>query len=135
MKTQYIVRGYHAFSEVDNFEQGCQGNPKFEFLDPHEWVRAADTLDGLIAKLVEEFGIDGLGNVLLDACDEPGRLDMQAYQMKPFKTAKVGPATYELWKKGGRELWLTDYTFYVEQAISERSLREQVANSSIYAAG
>ncbi len=122
MKTQFQVRGYSAFSEEDNFEQGCIGPAKHEEVSRRDFVQAADTFDGLLDLLKLQFSVTDDKDFLLDSCSEIGRLDLQVMQREPFEVSKLLPSTINKWKEGKRKLYLTCYTFYVEQVNIELEL-------------
>lgn len=128
MNTEFIVRGYHAFSEQDNYENGCDGPSKSEFIGGLQWQCRGKTLTELIANLSSEFCANNIEDFLLDSCDEPGRLDLQVDQKIPFVCAKPSAKTLQSWKDGKLDLWLTCYTFKVEQLITEFSLTGQLTN-------
>ena len=37
MKTYFIVQGYMAIAELDNFENGCHGKSQTEFVKAIDW--------------------------------------------------------------------------------------------------
>lgn len=129
MKTQYIVKGFHAFTEKDSFENGCIGPAESKFVEARDWECKADTLTGLMAKLADEFKSS---DFLLDSCEEEGRLDLQANQRQKFIPAKPSEASINDWKNGLIDLWLTCYTFNVVRVTSEIDLTalhaEEAAN-------
>ena len=66
----------------------------------------------MAAKLAEFCGAEG-DAVTLDACEEPGRLDIQTTE----NDAGEMPTRTELeeWKAGKRDLWAVTYSAQVEQ--------------------
>jgi hypothetical protein len=120
MKTEFIVRGYFATSEVDNFENGCHGKTTVESLSASAWQCKADTLDSLIEALKAEFKCD---DVMLNCCAEAGRLELQCMQKEAFQCHKVSDKTMEKFKAGDIDLYLTNYTFHVKIVQSQIDLR------------
>lgn len=126
-KIQYVIKGYIAFSEQDNYENGCiLETSQTEFNDHYECK--ADNLKDLIAKLTLEFSASSVEDFLFDSCDELGRLDLQVYQTKPFHCSKPNSSTLDQWKQGKRDMWLTCYSFKVIQVITEFSLVELMSS-------
>ena len=120
MKTEFIVRGYFATSEEDNFEDGCFGETKTEFLNASQWDCKADTLDNLIDSLKNEFKCE---DVMLNSCGEAGRIDIQAHQRRPFLIGKLSDATQQKFSNGDINLFLTCYSFKVEIMQTGMDLR------------
>lgn len=120
MKTEFIVRGYFATSEADNFEQGCIGKNFTEFMKASDWQCKADSLDALIDTLKEEFKSE---DVMLNCCAEAGRLELQVMQKDAFQCHKVSDKTMEKFRAGTIDLFLTNYTFNVEIVQSQIDLR------------
>jgi len=114
MKLSYEVDGWMKDAEVDMFEEGCQpgtgacvcGSERF----------AADTVAGLIDKLVEFCDVEKSA-VSLDACDDPGRVDIQALETAEGVTA--GPMDIQRWKQGTAKLWLASYMFTIQKVTRE----------------
>ncbi len=122
-KSEYVVKGFIAHSDIDNFEEGCliEGG-KTMFGNSSEHTYKSDTLSGLIDILCKEFKAEP-DAVSLNACDELGRLDIQVNQREPFVCAKPSANTMEEWKNGNINLWLTDYSFQVERIVTEMDLQ------------
>lgn len=113
MKQKFIVRGYMAFAEQDNFENGCFGPGKHEFVSGNDWTLSRETLAELIADLCDEFKAEP-DEVLLNSCDEMGRLDLQVQQRQPFMRSKLAQSTIDKFKTGKIDLWSTNYIFQIE---------------------
>ena len=124
MKTTYIIKGYIAHSEIDNWDQGCIGSAKTEWDDG--LTLQSDSLRGLLDTLKAEFRAISDEDFLLDSCGEEGRLDLQVYQREPFKIGKPSEDTIAKWKAGGIDLWLTCYSFQVEKVITGFSIADEV---------
>jgi hypothetical protein len=121
MKTQFQVRGYSAFSEEDHYEQGCIGPAKHEN-EGHALVMYGKTFDELLDLIKIQFSVPDDESFLLDSCGDIGRLDLQVMQREPFDISKLSPQTLQRWKAGKKKLYLTCYTFYVEQVNVELEL-------------
>ena len=119
MQTLYRVKGFIAHSEPDNFENGCSGKGESRHND--DFVIVAATLAELIALLAAEFGADK-SMALLDSCDVLGRVDMQVTQRDPFVVGTISDDVLAKWHTGFIDLYLTDYSFYVERVQTGFSL-------------
>lgn len=116
MKFIYYIEGFLAFSDPDTYDKGCDPFRSKSHFDPAFRCEAA-TLEGLISELCQEFHC-GRDCILLDSCDEEGRLDLQVYQSSPFSVHKVSNKVNSEWLAGKRkELWLTNYIFEVKFRI------------------
>lgn len=129
---KFIVSGYVAYAEQDNFNNGCYGSTFADFVEGREFTRKNDTLDGLIADLCKEFRAD-LNAALLDSCGEPGRLDIQVIQREKFAAHRISENTMAEFRAGKRDLWATTYTFQVELIETEFALVDHVASMKLYA--
>lgn len=112
MKTKtYVVRGWSKFAEEDVYSEGCKaencvnasGNDSFN----------SENLDDLIKKLMVFVGTDNKEDVLLNSCDEIGRVDIQQMENDEGYTATEGQL--KKWKEGKAKLWLACYTFNIEE--------------------
>ena len=123
MKQQFVVNGYHAYAEVDNFENGCLSEGgKNEFMPASGWECKADSFPELLDNLKREFKATSDDDFLLNSCDELGRLDLQVYQREAFNCANVSEASMKAWKAGTMDLYLTCYTFQVSFVVTEIDL-------------
>ncbi len=99
------------FKEVDNWEQGCQMEGGKSGMDGS--VFKADTLPALIALLNEHTGNKDMQNVLMNSCDEKGRIDIQVYENE--RGTPMTKAHEAKWKEGKAIVYLACYTFRVER--------------------
>lgn len=112
---QYETRGCHKYWEENSFSEGCKGGTHGNaFIDVHF---SADGVDALVNKIVDFLGGDC--DVELDACGEPGRIEVQMLETDDG-TAPT-ERQIERWKAGELRLWLADYSFYVE-AVERRTV-------------
>ena len=104
----YIVTFDLKFSERDSFESGCYGETETTFLDDPIVITAAN-LESLLLKVRKHFNVDK-NSLLLNSCDEVGRLDVQTYT----KSKSGNKCTYNKnkggFKKGAFDLWLHCFT-------------------------
>lgn len=108
----YEVTGFIKFAEEDSFENGCLPETSRCMVDKSMRFVGA-TKEDLIAALMEFVGCKDKGSVLLDACDEIGRVDIQVMETDEGHTA--GDRDIEYWRANMQRLWLCDYSFRVEQ--------------------
>ena len=111
-----------ALSDPDTYNEGCDPYKTKLYLDP-DFRLSANSLPALLAGLRQEFHAKD-DDITLDACDEPGRLDIQVYQREPFVVSWLSNKTIEDWQGGRRVLWLTDYIFQVVIEQHDVSLTE-----------
>ena len=112
----FEVNGWTKHAEEDTYENGCIG--KSSFSDDRFMRFTGHTVNDLISALMEFTGVNDRDAVLLDACDEEGRIDIQL-----LETAEGYAASHsdiEKWRNGELRLWLVDYTFRVEQVERRR---------------
>ena len=115
MKTQYETTGWFKDAEEDIYEDGCQLDTGFCFSGNETFK--ADTIPELIEQLMSFVGCNDRESVLIDSCDEAGRIDIQT-----METEEGYPATESdlaTWKQGRKRLWLACYSFHVEKVIRE----------------
>ena len=132
MKTRYETRGFWKDSEQDIFNEGCQPGTGAAFSD-ETTIFSEDTLEELVEKIMEFCDTDDKRNVMLNACDEKGRIDVQVME-RGDGTAASERNIIE-WKQGFRDLWLCNYTFHVHFVTAEPVDLTTIKNSSEYCAG
>jgi len=120
----YEVKGFFKFSEEDIFNDGCQPNSRICF-DDNTTFFSSDSIEKLITELKGFFGVDEKGNVELDCCDEPGRIDFVVMENEMGYPASK--KEMDAWERGECKLWYVVYTVYVEEVD-----RKQVNLSDIY---
>lgn len=119
MRTQFVIEGGIVLSDLDNYENGCTFDNS-----EHFWIEdkfCGDTLDELLSSVAQEF----CGNDFsLNACDTPGRVDLQVLQQKPDDRRAIPPDVLQAWKDGKRKyLCATTYTFSVQLVQTDIDLR------------
>jgi hypothetical protein len=110
MSAQFEINGGLVWGEEDIFEHGCQPDSSYSYDIPLRLT--APSIPELIAKLNSHIGPFDDDAVLLDSCDEDGRLDVQVYVTDENITASAGDI--EGWREGKQRLWLATYFFSVE---------------------
>lgn len=111
MKTLFTVRGFMALSDPDTYNEGCDPYKSKSYFEP-DFRLSANSLSELLEGLRTKFCAKN-NDLTFDACEEPGRLDIQVYQREPFVVSKLSAKTIEDWQGGRRVLWLTNYIFQV----------------------
>lgn len=109
---QYEVRGFTKLSEEDVWSKGCIPSSGGGFHD-NQMRFVSDSVEGLIEKIISFTDAPSRDCLILDSCDEDGRLDVQVLETAEGYAAS--PHDIELWKSGEKRLWLCDYIFYIEQ--------------------
>lgn len=105
------AKGYIKFSEVDIFEDGCQPDTaKTEFDDFTEFK--GETKEEFLSEIKKYFDVDS-DSLLLDSCDEVGRIDVERMERK--SGAKATNKDIELWKLGQKSLYAVIYSIYAQE--------------------
>lgn len=103
--------GYHRLSERDYFENGCDLSSATDtFIEVG--VRA-ENIEELL-KRIGELTAAKPEHITLDACDEPGRIDVQVTENRLGR--KANAKELEMWEEGKIPyLFATTYSFYVKE--------------------
>lgn len=112
----YEVNGWFKFAEQDSYDEGCLPETGFTFSGDERW--SAETIPELLKKLRDFVGIDDDYEILLDSCEEDGRIDIQVMENADGYTV-TSAGWFEKFKRGELALWYATYTFMVEKV--ERS--------------
>lgn len=118
MSIKYVINDCHAISEKYKYSEGCYGETLYE------WGKIdikASTITKLLQKLQEEFNCTR-DDILLNSCDELGRIDVQVLQLKAFECHKISEKNYNKFKNGEIDLWFTTYTVHVEMITTDIDL-------------
>lgn len=115
MKTYYTAQGWGKFSEVGNYKKGCDPATTNHFGGNDMFT--APTVDELIGKLMAFCDTKDKQNVLINSCDEIGRVDIQV--METDEGYSAGTREIERWKEGIETLWLACYSFHIEKIQAE----------------
>ena len=105
----YIVIGLLKHSEQADYKNGCLiGTSQLRDIQVHF---TNETLQGILSDLQEFTGCD---DILLNNCDESGRVDLQGYET--LAGYKATDNEYEAWKNAKKKLFRVTYTTYVYKA-------------------
>jgi len=115
------VSGWCKQWEQDVYKEGCQ--PGTSGLITGSETFTHETQEEMIADLMAFVDTDDKENVLINSCDEPGRIDIQKMETDDADTPS--PEAMQRWKQGKQSLWLATYTFHVE--LVERQPAELTA--------
>jgi hypothetical protein len=110
----YIVTSIYKTSEEDSYEYGCIGDCLDVSIDV---TFKSDTLASLIEQLKSFTGHD---DILLNSCDEQGRIDIQG--MEDIDGCTASERDIELWKQDKLTLYCVTYTCYVYKAELSASI-------------
>lgn len=113
MKLYRLSNNVISHSEKDVFIQGCVGGSTTEFHDIGEFF-TTDNLQLIIDKINEFCGSKDNANLLINSCDENGRIDCQVLTVKPHKFNTVSQKSLDSWTNGERDLYLNDVSFTIE---------------------
>ena len=106
----FEVNGYLWFTEEDFYNDGCDpATAQSHFVKQY---LAAETLEGLITKILTEHG-QPRQSAMFQSCDEPDRLDIN------YLTDSEGlPASLtqiDQWKEGRLRLWNAIASYNIEE--------------------
>lgn len=125
----YEVNGWLKHAEEDIWERGCQ--PGTERVDEGNDRFRADTMEDLIEKLMDFALTTDKKAVLLNACDEIGRVDIQVTQGDDG--LPLTESEQEVWKRGEKQAWLVNYSFRVERVQRvDVDVKEALKNPMAY---
>ncbi|MCP3921319.1 MAG: hypothetical protein GY714_01910 [Desulfobacterales bacterium] len=114
---KYMVMFSLVHSELDNFKKGCDPSTGCSrFLD-EPLVFEADTLKELLKEIKKFFNVSQSG-LLLNSCDELGRLDVQTHSLTLDGLRCSYNRTVKDFKTGKRDLWLNDICGHVTKIES-----------------
>ena len=105
----YIVNGLLKFAEEDSYQNGrVVGTAVSDCINI--------TFTGkTLAALLEDLKIfTGCDDILLNSCDEQGRVDLQVYETADGGTASE--SGMQLWKDGKKKLYAVTYTALIYKA-------------------
>lgn len=101
---KYQVSFGMVFSEQDNYNNGCFGDSKMEHLEDVIILKSA-TLKGLINKVCNKFNVSN-DSILLNSCDEIGRIDVQTSTLKAGQVRDSYKKHQDRFTAGELDLWL-----------------------------
>lgn len=102
--SKYQVKFSMVFRELDNYVNGCGNECKTDFLD-EPIVILGESKEALLKAVCKQFNVN-MGSVLLNSCDEVGRIDVQTYTKGSSGTKCVYDKYQEGFKRGDYDLWL-----------------------------
>ncbi|MCP4393403.1 MAG: hypothetical protein GY804_03920 [Alphaproteobacteria bacterium] len=120
---KYMVMFSLVHSELDNFKEGCDpSTSSSRFLD-EPLTFEANTLKELLKEIKKFFNVsqDGL---LLNSCDEIGRLDVQTYSLTLDGLRCSYNRTVSEFRTGKRNLWLNNISGEVTKIESPDLVKE-----------
>jgi hypothetical protein len=109
MKECFETSTGYKMVEEDDYKDGCQIGTAFDIM--YDVKFEAPSLDELITLLKEHFEVSH-GAILLDSCDEAGRIDIQ--RMENGDGDLPSENELERWKRGEIKMWAATYTYTVE---------------------
>lgn len=104
----YIVMGIEKVWEEDDYVNGRIGKQHYTKIDVS--FKSAD-LKGLLDRLQ---GFTGCDDILLNSCEEQGRVDLQGYETVDCTAASEFEV--QLWRDGKKRLYAVTYTAIVYKA-------------------
>ena len=105
----YIVNNLLKFSQEYDYQNGCVEGTAIDNLINITFT--CETLAGLLEALKSFAGCD---DILLNSCEETGRVDLQRHET--IKGNKATGNDYAVWKRGKKKLFHVTYTAYVYKA-------------------
>jgi hypothetical protein len=98
------------FVEEDNWKEGCLPETGQNWEVDIEFK--AETKEEILQQIKEFYGVTD-EEILLNSCEEPGRIDIQI--MEDENSYKATESQIEAWKEGRRKLYLATYTYYITE--------------------
>lgn len=108
----YEVNGWYKFAEVDHPEHGCDPD-SFSSWGGDDTFHAS-TIEAMLEQLRNFVGVDDDYELLLDSCEEDGRVDIQVME-DAEGYVRQDPRALEQWRAGELTLWAATYTFVIEE--------------------
>ena len=99
----------------DNWENGCVLDSTTKILEIDDEYVLSSSLEYLINLCMEFTKQTNKQNVLLNSCDEIGRLDIQFNTLKPHVFNKLTDASKARWQKGEIDTYLHDVSFTITE--------------------
>lgn len=106
----YETNGALKTVELDNWERGCQLEGAQSYFV--NWKIEAETLAEIKQKIMDFVGCD-MDGIVIDACEEAGRIDAQVTENADGYIASESELAS--WKRGELELYAVTYSFLFEQ--------------------
>lgn len=110
MKSQFEVRGWIKFGEVDNYKEGCDYKTGFHHHGTDYFK--GNTIQEIIEECQNFVSSDNVNDLMLDSCDDIGRLDISLLENE--EGYKASKREIELWKENKVTLYNVIYTFQIE---------------------
>lgn len=130
MSATYEARGFIKYAEEDTFQNGCDPDSTHGF-DSDSPIFSGDTPAAVIADIAAFLGVHpDDAAISLDACDEPGRVDVQMMERDDGQEASA--ADVDAWKARKIRLWLVDYSFQIERVSREAVTLGGAAPHTLY---
>ena len=105
----YFVNGLLKFSEEDSYQNGCVAGTAVS-----DCINTTFTGKTLAALLEDLKIFTGCDDILINSCDEQGRVDLQGYETADCETASE--TDMQLWRDGKKKLYAVTYTALIYKA-------------------
>ncbi len=103
------ANGIHKMAEVDDFDKGCIGPGRDDYIDVSFKATSAEEV---ISKACQFIGVSDMANsVERNACDEIGRIDIA--RTETDEGDELTASQLEQWKAGKFRAWYCIYTIYL----------------------
>ena len=125
-KTSYEGYIFDKFTEVDDFEKGCLPETTIN-IDVTQCFKG-DTLESVLYQMRDFVGADN-SEMLLNSCDELGRVDFQI--LENGDGYRASKDDIDAWKEGKKILWLSTYVGCIELVTRERVSFERITRKNV----
>ena len=105
----YFVNGLLKFAEEDSYKSGHVVGTAFSAC-----INATFTGETLAALLEDLKIFTGCDGILINSCDDQGRVELQGYETADGSTASA--SDMQLWKDGKIKLYSVTYTALIYKA-------------------
>lgn len=105
----FTVSTVHYSTELDTYEDGCIGG-KDSRDTAYDVSFSSNSLPDLLQMVADHVGVS-MKDVELDACEEPGRMDL--CRTETVDGGEPSESEIALWREGKFDLYCATYTVYV----------------------
>jgi len=113
-KISYCSGKAWKFTEEDSYQSGCDPHTSQSMLVDIEF--SGESTKNVLDQIKDYYSVDD-GELLLNSCDELGRVDVQVLETEDSNKASKNDIV--LWKGGKKKLWNSIYTYHIQKVTTE----------------
>ena len=111
----YIIKGFLKFVEEDTAKDGCL--PDSGFSTTADVDLTSDSKEDILDEVKAFFDVSD-DDIVVNACDEDGRIDIQI--LESADTTRASEEDIASWSLGDKRLWLVTYSGQLQSLTSEK---------------